>query len=109
MNNYNGSQVGVPYVRAHRLTVNWPDNGQMPTALIEQSLGVKLADGTVRELQKLGDMTVTLDFATNGNTPIPLVSPEDATPLGADTTLNQAFLAVLAVIRAEQVRAETPN
>ena len=108
MNNYNASQVGVPYVRAHKLTVNWPDNGQMPTAVIEQSLGVKLADGTVRELERMSDLTVPLDFST-GNTPIPLVSPEDGSLLGADTTLNQAFVAVLAVIRAAQIKAETPN
>lgn len=108
MNNYDASQVGVPYVRAHRLTINWPDNGQMPTAVIEQSLGVKLLDGAVRELERLPALDVALDFA-NGNVPIPLVSPEDASPLGMDTTLNQAFVAVLAVIRQAQIKAETPN
>jgi len=108
MNNYDASQVGVPYVRAHRVTVNWPESGQMPTAVVEQSLGVKLADGTVRELEKLSDLTIPLDFS-RGNDPIPLVNPEDGSPYGADTSINQAFLAVLAVIRAAQIKAETPN
>ena len=106
--NYDASQIGVPYVRAHRLIISYPDAGQKPTAVVEQSLAVKLADGTVRKLENLTDLTFELDF-TKGNDPLPLVNPDDATPLGQDTTLNQAFLAVLAVIRAEQVRAETPN
>lgn len=102
--NYDASQVGVPYVRAHRLIISYPDAGQMPTAVVEQSLAVKLADGTVRKLENLADLTINLDFS-QGDAPIPLVSPDNAAPLGADTTLNQAFLAVLAVIRAEQVKA----
>lgn len=103
--NYDSSQVGVPYVRAHRLVIDWPDNNGIPTAVVQQSLGVKLLDGSVRELQRLPDLAITLDF-TKGNEPIPLVNPDDASLLGADTTLNQAFLAVLAVIRVEQVKAE---
>lgn len=105
MTNYDGSQVGVPYVRVHRVTIRWPDSEATPSAFIEQSEGVKLADGTIRTLGPLPNIDVHLDFAGNGDTPIPLVNPEDGTPLGIDTTLNQAFLAVLAVVRAEQIKA----
>jgi hypothetical protein len=105
MANYNGSQVGVPYVRAHRIVISWPDATAKPFAVIEQSLGVKLADGSVRKLENLADITVELDF-TQGDAPIPLVSPDDASPLGMDTTLNQAMVAVLAVVRKYQIAAE---
>ena len=109
MNNYDASQVGVPYVRSHKIVIDYPDSGQKPTAVIEQSLAVKLADGTVRKLNDLTPLTITIDFAANGVDPIPLVSPEDASPLGADTTLQMAFLNILAVVRQAQIRAETPN
>lgn len=109
MNNYNASQVGVPYVRSHKILIDYPDSGQLPTAVIEQSLAVKLADGTVRNLNDLPPLTITIDFAANGTTPIPLVSPEDGSALGANTTLQIAFLNILAVVRQAQVRAETPN
>jgi hypothetical protein len=106
MSNYDGSQVGVPYVRAHRVTINWADSESTPTAFIEQSEGVKLADGTIRTLGPLPNILVHLDFAGSGDAAIPLINPENAAHLGADTTLNQAFLAVLAVVRAEQLKAE---
>lgn len=103
--NYDASQVGVPYVRAHRVTINYPDNKQMPTATIEQSLAVRMADGSARQLENLPAISCVLDFS-KGNDPIPLVSNETGAPLGADTSLNQAFIAVLAVVRAEQNKAE---
>ena len=99
--NFDASQVGVPYVRAHRLIIEYPDSSSTPTAYVEQSLAVKLADGSVRTLENLQPLAVPLDFS-KGNDPIPLVSPENAKPLGQDTTLNQAFLAVLAVVRDAQ-------
>ena len=99
--NYDPSQVGVPYVRVQRLTIDYPDAGGVPSATIEQSLAVKLADGLVRVIENMGSFKATLDF-TQGDAPIPLVNPETAQPLGADTSLNQAFLAVLAVVRKEQ-------
>lgn len=103
--NYNGSQVGVPYVRAPRITINYEPSGRT-TATIEQALAVKLADGSVRHLEALPALTCELDLAGHGNDPIPMVSPEDASSLDIDTTLNQTFLSVLAVIRSEQLKAE---
>lgn len=100
--NYDPSKVGVPYVRAHRIVIDYPDGGRTPTATIEQSLAVKLADGTVRKLEDVPQIDATLNFA-NGNNPIPLVDPETALPTGSTTTLNQVFLGMLAVVRAEQV------
>jgi hypothetical protein len=104
--NYNGSQIGVPYVRTSQLVIDWPDNNKKPRASIVQCTAVKLADGTIRELDKLPQVDVELDFAVDGNTPVPMISPEDASPLGADTTLNQAFVAVLAIVHDRQLKAE---
>ena len=101
--NYNPSQVGVPYVRVQRLSIDYPDGGKTPTAYIEQALAVKLADGSVRVIENLGGFGVTLDF-TQGDAPIPMIDPDTAQPLGQDTTLHQAFLHVLAVVRSEQLK-----
>lgn len=106
--NYNASQVGVPYVRAYNIRIAYPDNGALPSVVIEQGLAVKLADGTVRKLDDLSPINVSIDLANDGNDPIPLVSPEDGSALGADTSLNQTFLAILAVVRAKQLAAEGP-
>ena len=105
--NYDPSQVGLPYVRVTQLKVDWPDSlGDLqPTALIEQSLAVKLADGSIRTLDKLPSIGVKLDF-TQGDEPIPLVDPETAQPLGIDTSLNQIFVQVLAVIRKYQIETQ---
>lgn len=101
--NYDPSQVGVPYVRVSRLTIDWPDSVQssMPSAKMEQSLAVKLADGSIRTLEKMPDIVAQLDF-TRGNEPIPLIDPETGANYGSDTSLNQAMMTVLAVIRQHQ-------
>jgi len=103
--NYDGSQVGVPYVRAPRITINYAAD-RRTTATIEQALAVKLADGTVRNIEPLPPITCELDFAADGDTPVPMISPDNAAPLGTDTTLNQAFLAVLAIVHDRQIKAE---
>lgn len=104
--NYDGSQVGVPYVRTRQLIIDWRDNNQKPMVGIVQGTAVKLADGTIRALDPLPQINVELDFATDGDTPVPMISPDNAAPLGTDTTLNQAFLAVLAIVHDRQVKAE---
>jgi len=102
--NFDASQVGVPYVRAHRIIIDYPDQGQKPTAVIEQSLACKMADGAIRKLEDLPALNVSFDFAADGSTPIPLVSPDNAAALGQNTTLNMAMLNILAVVRAEQLK-----
>ena len=102
--NYDPSQVGVPYVRAHRITIDYPDNNLLPSVKIEQSLAVKLADGTVRKIEDLLPITRALDMPNAGDDPIPLIDPETGQPLGSDTSLNMAMLQVLAVLRFEQLR-----
>jgi hypothetical protein len=101
--NYDASQVGVPYVRASRILISYPDNNQLPTAVIEQALCVKLADGNVRELEDIKAINVTLDFQSHGSDPIPLVNPTTGAALGADTSLNSVMVQILAVVRAQQV------
>lgn len=104
--NYNASQVGVPFVRAYNIRIAYPDNGILPSVVIEQALAVKLADGTIRKIEDLAPINASIDLANDGNDPIPLVSPEDGSALGANTSLNQTFLAVLAVVRSKQLIAE---
>lgn len=105
--NYDASQVGVPYVRASRILIGYPDNNRIPSADIEQTLVVKLADGTIRELEKLPSLNVPLDMLNHGADAIPMVNPADGSPLGANTNLNTAMVHVLAVVRAAQL-AQNP-
>jgi len=100
--NYDGSQVGVPYVRAHRVTIDWPDATGVPAATIEQSLGVRLVDGSVRRIEDMSKIEFNLDFS-HATDPIPLVNPDDGSHLGQDTNLQMAMLNVLAVIRKQQI------
>ncbi len=107
--NYNASQVGVPYVRAHRITINYPEPGRgIPWAVIDQSEAVKLADGSARRIGELPSLQRAFDLQTEGNTPIPLVSPDTGEPLVGPggpmyTTLTQVMLGILAVVRREQI------
>lgn len=102
--NYDPSIIGLPYIRVTQLTINWNDRSAQikPTAVFKQQLAVTLADGSMRILEPLNDITTELDF-TNGNVPIPLVDPETAQSLGVSTTLNEAMLCVLALIRKTQL------
>lgn len=104
--NFDASQVGVPFVRAHKITIHYPDNGQTPWATIEQSNGVVLADGKVRTIEQLPTIQRSFDLQNDGNLPVPLVSPTTGADLGANTTLNQVFLGILAVVRQEQKKLE---
>lgn len=101
--NYDPSQVGVPYVRAHRIVINYPDNGVVPSVNIEQSMAVLLADGTIRTIDQLPTISTPLDLAQDGAVPIPMINPNNGQPLGVDTDLNTAMLNVLAVLRSKQV------
>lgn len=103
--NYDSTNVGVPYVRAHKVEIFYPVTNRYPQAIIGQQLAVKMADGTVRPLEELTPLTVTFDMAIDGATPIPLVDPTSGAPLGMDTTLQQVMLGILAVVRSEQVKA----
>lgn len=102
--NYNPSQVGVPYVRAHKITINYPDNNLLPTVKIEQSLAVKLLDGTPRHIENLPPLDRQIDLPNAGNDPIPMVDPETGDPIGQNTSLNLVMLHILAVLRQEQLR-----
>lgn len=101
--NFDASQVAVPYVRANRIVIDYPPAPAMPSVVIEQDLAVKLADGSVRSLEALSPLNISLDMLNDGNLPIPLVNPEDGAALGANTSLNQTMLAILAVVRSKQI------
>lgn len=90
------------------MTITWPDSvdNSMPKAELEQTLAVKLADGSIRTLEKMDTLYIPLDFAKEGSDPIPLIDPETAQPLGMNTTLNDTMLDVLATIRKYQIIAQ---
>lgn len=103
--NYNASEVGVPYCRANRITINYPDNNTAPSLTIEQSMAVKLKDGTVRRLEELQPISSVIDF-TKVQDPIQLVDLETGLPQSANTNLGEVFTAVLAFVRNEQVKSQ---
>ena len=102
MPNYNSTQVGVPYVRAHKVEIYYPDNNRHPSAIISQKLAVKLADGSIRSLENLPDINVTFDMLVDGTTPVPIPDPTTGAPLGMNTTLQSTMLSILAIIRKYQ-------
>lgn len=101
--NYDASQVGVPYIRGTQVVINWPDEGAMPLATVTQCNAVKLADGTVRNLDTIPPVVYPLDFVNHGNDAIPLVNPSTGAALGPTTTLNTVMLQILAVVRQAQI------
>lgn len=102
--NYDASQVGVPFIRAYGIRIDYPDNGQPPQVVVEQAMAIKLADGTIRKLDDPVDpLNIAIDLAGDGTTPIPLVNPDTGAPLGPNTTLQGTFLSILAIIRKAQV------
>ena len=98
--NYDSSQVGVPYVRANKIIIDYSETG-MPEVVVEQALAVKLADGTIREFDQIQSFSLVLNL--QDTTPIPLVDPTTGANLGANTTLGQVMLGILAVIRKNQL------
>ncbi len=119
--NYDSSQVGVPYVRVHRIEINYPESGAglIPTTNLYQSEAVKLADGESRKLRDLVTLSRTVDLVNDGNDLIPLVDATTGAPLAAPVaqalgamvssghvSLNLVMLALLAVVRQEQTRVQ---
>lgn len=116
--NYDSSQVGVPYVRAPRINIQYPPPGAgAPYATIEQSEAVKLADGSSRALGSLPTIEATFDLSDQS--PIPLVDPNTGAPLdpgvcaalgqlvaGGNVNLPLVMLCLLAVVRREQLARE---
>ena len=105
--NFDSTVVGVPYVRGMQVVVNWPDGAEQnrPIVTISQCTAVKLADGSVRNLDVIAPLVFTVDLTNHGNDPIPLVNPGNGANLGANTTANSTMLAMLAVIRQAQIAA----
>ena len=99
--NYDASEIGVPYVRVHRIEILYPDKGQPPSVALEQSLAVKMADGSVRKLEDMPTLTTSLDMAANASSP--LVHPDTGLPIGPTTNLQTVMLQILAVVRSIQI------
>lgn len=101
--NYDASEVGVPFLRAYGIRIDYPDGGQPPVVVVEQAMAVKLKDGTIRKMEDVTPLNIAIDLAGEGTVPIPLVSPDTGAPLGANTTLQATFLSILAIIRKNQI------
>jgi len=99
---YDASVVGGLRVRASRLIIETaPD--VPPVVHIEQTTAVTMNDHSSQQLQPFPTISQTLDLATNGDTPIPLVDFVTGAPLGGTTTLNSVMLQLLAVVRQLQL------
>lgn len=102
--NTNSTEIGVAYDRIPRLIIDYPV-GAMPQVRIEHCDAVKLKDGSVWQGPALPPCIAELNFATDAQTPIPLVHPDTGEPLGEFTNLQTALLHVLAVARDLQTKA----
>lgn len=100
MANYDSSQIGVPYIRSNGIVIHYSTSAQA-SVTVYQALAVKLADGTSTEIAPCPPITFNLDIPS-GTTAIPLVDPTTGANLGANTTLQQVMLGILAVIRQQQ-------
>ena len=98
--NYNSASVGVPYVRVNNINIAYGEDG-IPVVTMCQAVAVKLADGTVAEIEQIHDISATMNLADT--TAIPLVDPTSGAALGTTTTLGQVMLQVLAAVRAQQL------
>jgi hypothetical protein len=104
--NYNSTQIGVPYVRANNITIEYPTNS-LPVVTISQAMAVKLADNTIVEINPKASFSFTLNLATNALVPIPLIDPSTGEPLGASTNLQSLMVGILSVIRQQQLLVNT--
>ena len=104
--NFDASQVGVPYVRAHKITIHYPDKGLPPIVVVDQSLAVLMADKTVRQLESMPTIEATLDLAKAGDLEIPLVDKDTGAPLGPTTTFGMVYMQLLAAVRQIQISQE---
>lgn len=102
--NYDASQVGVPYVRYGEVKISNPP-GAMPSVVAEKFLAVKLADGSVRTLETLAPLNITLDLLNDATSPVPMINPENDTALGADATIQGAQLSIYAILRKFDIEA----
>ena len=101
LENYDSTAVGVPYIRVGNIAIQYPISG-IPQVTISQTTAIRLADNSIIELGYKNSISFSLDMVNNANTPIPLVHPTTGADLGANTTLQQLMLGVLAVVRQQQ-------
>jgi len=106
MANYNASSVGVPYIRVPEVSISYTTDFKV-NVVAHQDEAVKLADGSIRVLQRINPITFTIDLVTQGSESSPLVNPSDGSNLGASVTNNQIMLSILAAIRAKQLEQNT--
>lgn len=100
--NYDSSAVGVVYCRANNLTIEYPLNA-LPKVTISQEYAVKLADNSIVVTGPAPSFTFTADMVNHATDPVALVNPTTGANLGANTTLQQTMLAILAVVRQQQI------
>ena len=106
MQNFDSSQVGVPYVRIHNIHIDYPAPGDALVTYFE-SEAVKMADGTIRKLQEYAAQQMRITPADMQRT-IPLVDATTGEALGANVSIHDVMQAILAVLRAHQVERAGP-
>jgi hypothetical protein len=100
MQNYNSSQIGVPYLRCDNVTIQYPVTG-IPIVTISQARSIKLADGTVVQIEQAN--TISFELTIDNIIQIPLVDPTTGENLGMNMTSQMVMLGILGIIRQQQI------
>lgn len=101
MRNYDSSQVGVPYIRVPLLQIEYPQPLHASVRISEVE-AVQLADGSIRHLNELGEISFTV-LPSGMADVLQLVDPTTGADIpGATMTVQSLMLGILAMVRREQ-------
>jgi hypothetical protein len=105
-NNYDASQVGVPYVRIPSFTLDYPSPGNARVEAQEVS-AVKLANGEVKVIDKIGVLAFRIQSHQLAET-FPLINPDTGANLGASMSYQQLMIGITSALRKAQIERDTP-
>lgn len=101
---YDATVVGGLRCQITDINISYPPSGT-PGICISQQYAVTMNDGTTQLLTPMNQVTMTLNPAVDGNTPVQMVDFNTGVALtGQFTTLNEVMLKVLAIARMYQAQ-----
>jgi hypothetical protein len=101
--NYDTSTPGKPYVRANRITIDFPAPGSgNPTVTIEQRVATKLTTGDSAEIGTMATISHEIDLANIGGVVFDLVDLDTDAPYGQQATLPQLIVFLASYVRSLQ-------
>lgn len=100
--NYNTTEVGDPYIRIDRITIDYTGPAQ-GTVAMNEVVAVKLADSSITKLRESGGLTADISPAVFAEV-FPVVNPDTGQPIpGMTMTGQQIMLGILAFCRKRQL------